>query len=74
MTRREALAALAAMFALFAAGLTWLLGPFGLIACGVLGTAAVIFCFERVDKSRGEDVADALPQQIVDALERNFSL
>ncbi len=74
MTRREALAALAVMFALFTAGLTWLIGPFGLITCAVLGVLAVVFCFERVDKPRGEDVADALPQAILDALERDLSL
>lgn len=73
MTRREALLALAVMFALFAAGLTWLLGPYGLIACAIAGAAAVLLGFERVER-HGEAVPDAVPDPLVAALERDFSL
>lgn len=74
MTRREGLAVLGVMFALFTAGITWQFGPFGLVICALLGGAAVVFCFERVDKPRGEDVADAVPREIFAAFERDLSL
>lgn len=74
MTRREALLSLGVMFALFTAGLTWLLGPFGLVACAVIGTGVVVFCFERVSQPRGEDVADAIPRELLEAFRRDLSL
>lgn len=76
MTRREALLALGIMFALLTSGLTWLLGPFGLIICAVLGAAAVLLGFERVVEPRGEAVSDVVPEpeHLFAALERDFSL
>lgn len=61
MTRREALLALAVLFALLATGMTWLFGPYGLIGCALLGGAAVLLGFERVDP-RAEAVPDAAPE------------
>jgi hypothetical protein len=72
MTRREALLALTCMFALLATGLTWLFGPYGLIGCALLGGAAVLLGFERVEP-RGEAVSDAVPDPL-GAFERDFSL
>jgi predicted PurR-regulated permease PerM len=74
MTRREGLVALTVMFALFTAGLTWLFGPYGLIACAVIGAAAVLLGFERVEQRRGETLPDAVPEQVHAAFERDFSL
>jgi hypothetical protein len=76
MTRREALIALGLMFTLFAGGLTWLFGPYGLIGAGLAGGAAVLLGFERVVERRGEAVSDAVPERddLFAALERDFSL
>lgn len=74
MTRREGLLALGLMFALVAGGVTWLFGPLGLILIGLIGFAAVVFGFERVDPPRGEDVEGTVPREVLDALERGFSV
>lgn len=64
MTRREALLALAVALALIVAGLTWLLGGYGLIAGGLLVAAVTLFGFERIGEGqRGETLEDAVPQQ-----------
>jgi hypothetical protein len=73
VTRREALLALALMYALFVAGLTWWLGPIALAAAGMLGLAAVAFLFERVE-ARGEAVPDAVPREWREALDRDLPL
>jgi hypothetical protein len=73
MTRREALLALALMYALFVAGVTWWLGPIALAVSGILGLAAVVFLFERV-ADRGEAVPDAVPREWCEAFERDLSL
>jgi hypothetical protein len=65
MTRREGLAALLLMFCLLATGLAWQFGPLGLICAAILGTAAILFCFqrvERVERSRAEPVPDDVPE------------
>ena len=73
MTRREALLALALMYALVVAGLTWQFGPLALAACGVLGLVVVAFVFERV-ADRGEAVPDAVPREWREAFERGQPL
>ena len=67
MSRREALAALLVAFALIAAGMTWLFGPFGLIGAGLTLAAAVTFGI-NVEERRGEPVAD--PPRAGDAVQR----
>jgi hypothetical protein len=62
LTRREALLALAVAFALITAGLTWLLGGYGLIIGGLLVAATTLFGFERIGEGRGEALEDAVPQ------------
>lgn len=49
MTRREALATLAVLFALFTVGLTWQFGPLALSICALLGVAAVLFGVQQVE-------------------------
>lgn len=73
MTRREALTALALMYALFVAGITWQFGPLALALSGLVGLAAVAFLFERVEPV-GEAVPDAVPREVLDAFARDFSL
>ena len=59
MTRGEALAAFAFAFLLVATGLTWLLGPYGLIISGLALAAAVLFGVRIVEERRAEPVPDA---------------
>lgn len=56
VTRREALAAMAAAFVLIAAGLVWLLGPYGLILAGLVLAATVLFGVNITEGPRGEAV------------------
>lgn len=72
MTRRESLAAIGLLYLLLAVGVTWQFGPIGLIACAVLGIAAVLFLFERVEDRRGEGVPDPVPDPLA-AFERDLS-
>jgi predicted PurR-regulated permease PerM len=58
VTRREALYGLLLAVALLTAGLTWLLGPYGLIIGGVAIGAAVLLLDEKPEERR-EAVADA---------------
>lgn len=60
MTRRESLRALGFAFLLLTAALVWLLGPWGLLAAGIVLAAAVLFGFNEVSEAeRGEAVGDA---------------
>lgn len=59
MTRKESIAALAVAFALIAAGLTWLLGPYGLIIAGLAAAALVLFGVNITEERRGEAVESA---------------
>lgn len=52
MTRREAVACLTVAFTLITAGLVWLVGPWGLIACGVALSAVILFVVEVKDQER----------------------
>lgn len=60
MTRREAVAALAAAAALIVAALVWLAGPWGLLAGGAGIAALVLFGVDIEERGRErEAVADA---------------
>lgn len=77
MTRREGLAALLLTFCLFTAGLTWQCGPLGLIAAALIGAAATLFGFQRVEEvvtRRGEHVPDTVPDALYAAFERDHPL
>jgi hypothetical protein len=52
MTRREAVACLIAAFILITAGLVWLIGPWGMIACGVALGITTLFVVEVEDRER----------------------
>jgi hypothetical protein len=57
MTRRESLAALAVAFTLIAAGLVWLLGPYGLLVAG--GSLAAVALFtDHQEERRAEPVPE----------------
>ena len=49
VTRREAVAVLAAGLALLVAGVVWLFGPFGLIGAGVVLAVVALFGLEVGD-------------------------
>jgi len=52
MTRREAVICLVAAFSLITAGLVWLVGPWGMIACGVALGVTALFVVEVEDRER----------------------
>lgn len=57
MTRLQSMAVLGVALALIGAGLTWLLGPYGLIITG-LALAAVVLFGVNVEERRAEPVPD----------------
>lgn len=61
MTRRESLAVLGVALALIGAGLTWLLGPYGLVIIGIALGAAVLFGVNLEERPRAEPVPDPAP-------------
>ena len=58
MTRWEARTALAAALLMVTAALTWLLGPWGLLAPGLLLALVVLFLVDVKEQASGEAVAD----------------
>ena len=60
MTRRESLGVLGVAFVLITAGLTWLLGPYGLIIAGV-GLAAAVLFGVNLEERRAQPVPDPGP-------------
>jgi asparagine N-glycosylation enzyme membrane subunit Stt3 len=57
VTRREAVVFLLIAAGLIAAGLVWLLGPWGLIGSGVGFGAVVLFVFDIREEKRADSVA-----------------
>jgi protein-S-isoprenylcysteine O-methyltransferase Ste14 len=52
MTRREAVACLIVAFTLITAGLVWLTGPWGMIACGAALGVTILFVIDVEDRER----------------------